>query len=114
MKITTHEIGTLKFAELSTDQTIFASLEDALDLMGNMYYQGFDKLIVYEKNINPLFFDLKTKLAGDILQKFATYNLPLTIIGDFDYDSRSLTDFIFESNKGRLINFESSLAEALK
>ena len=71
-------------------------------------------VFIYEKNITPDFFDLKTKLAGEVLQKFAQYRMPLTIIGDFSKsESKSLTDFICESNKGRQINFAASLLEAI-
>ena len=83
--------------------------------MGNLYYKGFDKIILHEKNITPDFFDLKTKVAGDVLQKFTQYQMPLIIVGDFSkFKSRSLNDFIFESNKGKQINFVRSQSEAIK
>jgi uncharacterized protein YdaL len=60
------------------------------------------------------FFDLKNGLAGKILQKFSTYRIRLAIIGDFSvYTSKSLSDFIYESNKGRQIAFVVSVEEAL-
>jgi hypothetical protein len=69
---------------------------------------------VHEKNIHPDFFDLKTKIAGEILQKFSTYRVRLVIVGNFlNYESKSLKDFIFESNKGKAVNFLSTLEEAL-
>jgi len=72
-------------------------------------------VIIYEKNITPEFFDLKTKIAGDILQKFSNYRMGLAIIGDFSqYESKSMKDFIFESNKTRHINFVETLKEALE
>ncbi|WP_373810662.1 DUF4180 domain-containing protein [Porphyromonas macacae] len=115
MKIETHNIGNIKVAEIITDKIILRSIEDGLDLLGNLYYQGFDKIIVYEKNIIPAFFDLKTKIAGDIPQKFAQYRMPLIIVGDFSkFQSKSLNDFIFESNKGKQINFVNSRSEAIK
>lgn len=68
-----------------------------------MYYQGFDKVIIYRKNIVSDFFDLKTKMTGEILQKFSNYRVRLVIIGDFENVARkSLRDFIYESNNGRL------------
>ncbi|KAA6304392.1 hypothetical protein EZS27_043961, partial [termite gut metagenome] len=54
-----------------------------MDLLGNLYYQGFDKIVVQEKNITPEFFDLKSGMAGEILQKFSTYRVRLAIVGDF-------------------------------
>jgi len=113
MQIETHHIKGIKVAEIITDEIILKTTEDGIDLLGNLYYQGFDKIILHKKNITPGFFDLKTGIAGDILQKFAQYRMPLVIVGDFStYNSKSLRDFIFESNKGTEINFVSTLQEA--
>jgi hypothetical protein len=115
MNIKTHKINDQKIAEIITDEIILKSIEDGLDLLGNLYYQGFDNIIIQEKNIIPEFFDLKTRIAGDILQKFTQYQMPLTIVGDFSkYNSKSLNDFIYESNKGKQINFVTSQSEAIK
>ena len=39
----------------------------------------------------------------------------LAIIGDFEkYESKSLNDFIFESNKGKQINFVTTVEDGLK
>jgi len=87
-----------------------STVDDGVDLLGNLYYQGFDRVVLHEKNITPTFFDLKTKLAGEILQKFVQYNMPLSIIGDFSkFESKALHDFIYESNKGKHINFINSI-----
>ncbi|KGN84073.1 DUF4180 domain-containing protein [Porphyromonas sp. COT-290 OH860] len=114
MKIKTHNVDNTKVAEIITDKLILRSTEDGLDLLGNLYYQGFNKLIIHKENITPDFFDLKTKIAGDILQKFVQYQMPLIIVGDFsEYNSKSLNDFIFESNKGKQINFIKDLSNIL-
>lgn len=97
-----------------SEVNVINKVEDGIDLLGNLYYQGFDGIIIYEKNITPEFFDLKTGIAGEILQKFSNYRVQLAIVGDFSkYNSKSLNNFIYESNKGRLINFVSTLSEAL-
>ncbi len=115
MKIETHKVNNKKIAEILTKQIILRTTEDGLDLLGNLYYQEYDKIIIHAKNIIPDFFDLKTKIAGDILQKFTQYQMPLIIIGDFlKFESESLNDFIFESNKGKHVNFANSTAEALE
>lgn len=114
MEIISHDINIVKIAEITSDKIILQSVQDGLDLLGNMYYQGFDKVIIYEKNITPDFFDLKTKIAGDILQKFSNYRVGLAIVGDFEkYQSKSIRDFIFESNKTKHINFTETLEDAL-
>lgn len=115
MKIETHTINDTNIAEITSDDLIIKTTDDGLDLLGNLYYQGFDKIIVYEKNITPDFFDLKTGIAGEILQKFSTYRVRLAIVGDFSkYQSKSLKDFIFESNKFGQIYFLPSLSEGLE
>lgn len=54
-------------------------------------------------------------MAGGILQKFSTYGVQLFIIGDFSkFTSTSLQDFIFESNKGRHVNFVKTKSEVIK
>lgn len=114
MKIETHNIKDTNIAEVISEANVINKVEDGIDLLGNLYYQGFDRIIIYEKNITPEFFDLKTGIAGEILQKFSNYRVQLAIVGDFSkYNSKSLNNFIYESNKGRLINFVSTLSEAL-
>jgi hypothetical protein len=115
MKIKTHTLKDTHIAEIISDGEIIKTSDDGLDLLGNLYYQGFDKIIIYEKNITSAFFDLKTGIAGEILQKFSTYRVRLVIVGDFSkYESKSLKDFIFESNKMGQIYFLSSLSEGLE
>ena len=115
MKIEAHSINDIKIAEQISDDIIINTTEDGLDLLGNLYYQGFDSIVMNEKNITPDFFDLKNGMAGEILQKFSTYRVRLTIVGDFSkYTGKSLKDFIFESNKSRHINFVDSTEEAIK
>lgn len=114
MKIEAHNINDTNIAEVISEVNVINKVEDGIDLLGNLYYQGFDRIIIYEKNITPVFFDLKTGIAGEILQKFSNYRVQLAIVGDFTkYNSKSLNNFIYESNKGRLINFVSTLTEAL-
>ena len=60
------------------------------------------------------FFDLKSGIAGEILQKFSNYRIRLAIVGDFSkYTNKSLKDFIYESNKGGQINFVDSQLDAI-
>lgn len=114
MKIQSHKVNDTEIAEVISDEVIIRNTEDALDLLGNVYYQGFDRMIIHQDNITADFFDLKNKMAGDILQKFSNYRVRLAIVGNFSkYSSKSLREFIFESNKGKLVNFVASVNEAL-
>ncbi len=100
--------------EVISEDIIIQVAQDGLDLLGDAYYQGYDKMILYMKNITPSFLDLKNGLAGEVLQKFSNYKVRLAIVGDFsESDSKSLNDFIRESNKGKLVNFLQSRDEAI-
>ncbi|RVU01280.1 DUF4180 domain-containing protein [Mucilaginibacter limnophilus] len=114
MELTSHNINGRQIAEVISNEVIIKNTEDGLSLLGDVYYQGFDKVVLYAENITPDFFDLKTGIAGEILQKFINYRIELAIAGNFSgYKSKSLADLIFESNKGRQVNFVASLEEAL-
>ena len=109
-----HIVGKAMVAEVSANDMLLTAPEDANDLLGNAYYQGFDGMIISTDKISPRFFDLKTRLAGEILQKFSTFQMRLAIVGDFStFTSESLKSFIYESNRGNLIHFSPTTADAL-
>ncbi|ABG60830.1 DUF4180 domain-containing protein [Cytophaga hutchinsonii] len=115
MNIHIHPSSTTEIAEVLSGSIVISTIEDALNLMADIYYQGYDAIILHEKNITPAFFDLKTGIAGEILQKFSNYRMRLAIVGDFvKYNSKSFNDFVFESNKNKQINFVESLEEAIE
>ena len=102
-------------AELVSYQTPISTEQDALDILANSYYLGAEALVLKAEQLDSAFFELKTGLAGAILQKFSNYRMKLAIIGDFSAaNSKSLQDFIYESNKTRLINFVVSREEAFQ
>ena len=109
-----HAIGKTAVAEVAANDMLFTVPEDANDLLGNAYYQGFDGMIISADKISPRFFDLKTRLAGEILQKFSTFQMRLAIVGAFSvFPSENLKSFIYESNRGGLIHFSPTTADAL-
>ncbi len=114
MEFKMHELPTGRVAELIGDKQMIETAQDGLDVLGNAYYQEAAKVIVHEHQLSPDFFDLKTGLAGEILQKFSNYRVRLAIVGDFSkYTGNSITSFIFESNKQGHINFVESVSVAL-
>lgn len=104
-----------QLAVADTNEIIIKNIEDGTDLLGNVFYQGIDKVIINKQCIAPAFFDLKTGIAGEVLQKFATYRVRLVIFGDWHaYNSNSLRDFIYESNKGKHVNFLATKEKAIE
>ena len=102
-------------ALIVSEKVILATVNDAVNIIGNCKYSGVDNIIVNKNNIRPTFFDLKTGLAGEVLQKFSTYNMKLAVIGTFnEYTSNSWKDFMYESNKIGRIVFLDNIKEVLK
>ncbi len=104
-----------KIALLSKNSRVNTA-QEALELLMDCHYNGnCNRVIIYVESLSPEFFNLSTGLAGDILQKFSNYDGYLSIVGDFSrFESRSLKDFMRESNRQGRILFLSDLDEAIK
>lgn len=79
-----------------------ASEQDALDLIGAAL-AGADVVAVPARRLDPRFFSLGSRLAGEIMQKFVNYQLRLVVIGDIsEYlaGSSALRALVQESNQG--------------
>lgn len=106
MELKIFEVEQHKIAEIISEEIVINDTQDALDIIGNASYQGARSLIISEMHLLPEFFDLRTRVAGEILLKFSNYRIKLAIIGEFEkYKSKSLKAFIGESNRGNLIFF---------
>jgi hypothetical protein len=85
------------------------------DVFGLFFINNCSTIILRRENVTNDFFNLSTGIAGEILQKFSNYNKRMAIIGNFDnIKSKSLNDFIYESNKTKQIIFVNTIEEALK
>ncbi|MBK7132009.1 MAG: DUF4180 domain-containing protein [Bacteroidales bacterium] len=112
--ITFHDTDNGKIAEVTDVEFQISTVQDAVDLLGDMYYNNCNAIILKEINLHPDFFKLHTGLAGDILQKVSNYQFKLAVTGDFSkYTSKSLQDFIRESNRGNRVFFVENTDEAL-
>ena len=116
MKIDIIKENNKEIALVSSDEILITDVQSALDLLATVNYEtGCDRMIINKLAICEDFFDLKTKLAGDILQKYINYNMKIAIVGDFTmYSSKSLKDFIYECNNGKDIFFLSNEKEAVE
>lgn len=103
-----------KIAELKPGYAKIGSADDIVDVLGNASYVNCTKVIIHSDSFAAGFFDLRTGLAGEILQKFSNYRMRLAIVGDFSQlKSRSWRDFIRESNRGKTVCFMPNLEEAI-
>lgn len=116
MNITKVEVGGRNIAVVSCSKVLIGDVQSALDFMATVQYEACsDRIVINKSLLSESFFDLKTRLAGEILQKFINYRVKVAIIGDFSvYSSQSLQDFIYECNNGNDIFFLSTEQQAIE
>lgn len=116
MEIVKAEANGRTIAVVTGSEILVEDVQSALDLMATVQYEaGCDRIVIHKSALSETFFDLKTRLAGEILQKFINYRVKVAIVGDFSaYTSRSLQDFIYESNGGNDIFFLPTEQQAIE
>lgn len=116
MEINTIEKNNKGIAIISSTEILITDVQSALDFIATVRYEtGCDRIILNKSAICEDFFHLSTRLAGEILQKFINYYVKIAIIGDFSvYTSKSLKDFIYESNNGKDIFFLPDEKQAIE
>ncbi|WP_433942928.1 DUF4180 domain-containing protein [Paenibacillus sp. SN-8-1] len=115
MEINTRTENGNIIAMVKSKDMLITDVQSALDLIATVGYEADSNRIILDKEtICEDFFDLKTRLAGEILQKFINYHTKIAIVGDVTaYSSNSLRDFIYECNQGTDIFFVQSEDEAI-
>lgn len=100
--------------ELDRSGLPIGNYRDAVELIGEAAANKAEVVALPSERLAPAFFDLKTQVAGEMVQKFSIYGVRLAIVGDISKAAGSSTafrDFVRESNRGHTIwfveNFES-------
>ena len=89
-----------------------AADRDVTDLFGELWEHKPDVVVVPADRLTADFFELRTRVAGEIMQKFANYRLRLVVLGDISdrvAASTSLAALVRESNQGKHIWFLPTL-----
>jgi hypothetical protein len=76
---------------------------DAVDLISEAGGPGANFIVIPIERLADDFFRLETRIAGEVIQRFAMYRVRLAILGDISRhiaESKSLRDFVYESNRG--------------
>ena len=87
---------------------------DAADLISAASEHRATFIAIPAERLGDDFFDLRTRIAGEIVQKFVTYGRRIAIIGNISprlVASKSLSAFVSESNRGHDLWFVESLDE---
>ncbi|GHO47850.1 DUF4180 domain-containing protein [Ktedonospora formicarum] len=84
------------------------SEREALDLIGDAFSLHAEMVILPVERLDEAFFQLKTGLAGQIVQKFVQYRRRLVILGDISQyiaQSKAFKDYVYETNRGNEVWF---------
>ncbi|MGW6928508.1 DUF4180 domain-containing protein [Lentzea sp. NPDC054927] len=88
--------------------------QSAVDLIGTLWGQDVQWLVLPAQRLTEDFFVLRTRVAGAVVQKFQQYGFRVVVVGDiagYVEASTALRDFVYESNKGRQLWFVADEAE---
>jgi hypothetical protein len=108
------EIDGMRVLECSAEGPLLRSAQDAVDLIGEAKSAGANLVVLPIARLDPAFFQLRTGIAGEMVQKFVTYQVAAAIVGDttqLEAESKSLRDFILESNQRGSIWFLANKEE---
>ena len=114
MTDTTHQFGGLRVLELDAAGPAILTRRNTTDLIGNASGAGADIVAIPAARQGAEFFDLRTRILGEVVQVCVTYGLRLAFVGPMPVDvagSKALRDFTDESNKGRSVWFVADIAE---
>jgi hypothetical protein len=93
---------------------IIRSDRDAVDLIGTALSERCGLVVLPVERLGDDFFQLKTRILGEVIQKFVNYERRLVIQGNIDHHlaaSKALRDFVYETNRGRQVWFVADRAE---
>src|SRR5271156_6774867 len=109
-----YELHGVRIFECDSEGAQPRNERDAADLI-NAAWEHHARLIVLPvERLGDDFFQLKTRIAGEIIQKFVNYRLRLAIVGDISRyvaGSSALRYFVYESNRGNQIWFVATIEE---
>jgi hypothetical protein len=98
----TSEVRGRRVYECPAEGPLIATGQDAVDLIGAAKSAGAALATIPIQRLAPAFFQLRTGVAGEIVQKFVMYGLTVAVLGDtakLAAESKALHDFIYEANQ---------------
>jgi hypothetical protein len=110
-----HSRDGISLAEITGEGVIVATAGDFLTVMFETRRLEADRAAIHAENIHPDFFNLRTGLAGELLQKLVNYHLKLAVVGDISAHlekSEALKALVRESNRGRDVRFVAMVEDA--
>jgi hypothetical protein len=108
MASATYTLHGIPVFEVPTDGSVIETERQATDVLGDARSHDAKLVILPASRLPLAFFQLRSGLAGAIVQKFVTYQMKLAIVGAIPAEalqSTALQAFIKESNRGQDVWF---------
>ena len=91
------------------------SSRDIIELLALGGEHETNLFMLKETDFDAAFYDLKSGLAGEIMQKFSNYRVRAVIVGSFQsVRNKRFREFMAESNKGNQLRFMQEKDAALQ
>jgi PadR family transcriptional regulator AphA len=104
-----------KYMECSSAESPIGTEQNAVDLVAACMENDTNLLMIHAEALVDDFFELRTGLAGSILQKFINYHVKAVVVmTDSQKMKGRFKEFSTEANKGNSFRVFSSKAEAEK
>lgn len=101
-----------KYIRLNDSGSLIRTEAEALELLSACSEHETDLLLIPGIRLSEEFFQLRTGIAGAILQKFALYRIKCAVVLNQDVEQGRFREFLIESNKGNSFRFYASVSEA--
>ncbi len=92
-----------KYLKFNNKERILSNEKDGLEVINGCFETNIKNIMLYDDVISSDFYDLKTGLAGFVLQKFTNYNIKAALVlkdeGKLTGRFKEMAD---ESNKGNI------------
>ena len=97
---------------LSASGPQFASEADGTELISLCFEHGVSRILIPQGRLGEDFFNLKTRVAGLVVQKIANYRMKAAaVISQQDIKGR-FAEFMLESNRGNVFRAFANTEEA--
>lgn len=94
------------FLEGSPGQVLIVSEADVTAVLETCFSSRVGRVLLYSANLTPTFFDLSSREAGIILQRFRNYGIRLAVVCATDLQAgRRFAELVAEENRGRHVRF---------
>src|ERR1043166_10296660 len=113
MNLQLNRDGEVTLAEAAPDVRLFPDAGAVSDLIEFALNNRVARFLLHSSNLSAAFFDLKTGMAGEALQKWRQYRLRVAVVLSRELEvGERFKQLILEENKGPFIHFCPTEAEA--